>query len=155
LTQTNSKSYTNIPAGFRYEFNAEVPASGADTTPPTLSTVTISTDGTTWTLAFNEAVTFGAGGNSGFTTSMSGGSVTLTYSSGSGSSSLVYTGSRTVFSGETGTLNYTQPSNGVEDTAGNDLANVSNKTVTNNSSQTPIIPVGIKILKLKNIKIRR
>lgn len=111
-------------------------APAADTTAPTVSTVTISANGTTWTFACSETVSVGAGGNGGFATTMSGGSVTLTYSSGSGSSSLVYTGSRTVYSGETGTLAYTQPTGGIEDTAGNDLVTFSGKIVANNSTQT-------------------
>lgn len=68
--------------------------------------------------------------------SMSGGSVTLAYASGSGSSTVTFTGSRTVYSGETGTLDYTQPGNGIEDATGNDLATIAGKSVINNSTQT-------------------
>lgn len=111
-------------------------ASGGDVTPPTLSTATIGTSGTTITLAFNETVSIGAGGSAGWALTMSGGAVTLTYSSGSGSSSLVYSLSRTVAYGETVSsgLNYTQPGNGLEDTAGNDLATLSSHAVVNNSA---------------------
>jgi hypothetical protein len=119
---------------------------GGDVTAPTVSSATIPVGGTTITLAFSEAVSVGAGGNGGFTVSLSGGAATLTYSSGSGSSSLVYTISRTVNQGETGTISYTQPGNGIEDTSGNDLATFSNSAVTNNSSQgsnpTPGVSVG-------------
>jgi hypothetical protein len=111
-------------------------AGGGDTTPPTVNSATINNLGTTITFACNETVSIGAGGNGGFTLSMSGGAVTATYASGSGSSSLVYNLSRTVLQVETGTDSYTQPGNGVEDTAGNDLATYSGGTVTNGSTQT-------------------
>src|ERR1043165_593257 len=108
---------------------------GGDVTSPTLSSATINSAGTSLTLAFSETVTFGAGGNTGWTVSLSGGAATVSYASGSGSSSLVYTISRTGNSGETGTVSYTNPGNGVEDTAGNDLGTVSAASITNNSSQ--------------------
>lgn len=65
------------------------------------------------------------------------GAVTLTYSSGSGTASLVYTGAPTVNSGEINTvgLGYTQPGNGIEDAAGNDLPTFSTHLVINNSTQ--------------------
>jgi hypothetical protein len=129
----NGVTRTNWDAGaFAY--------GGADATAPTVLTVTISANGTTWTFACNETVSVGSGGNGGFAGTMTSGGVTLTYSSGAGSSSLVYTGSRTVYSGETGTLAYTQPSNGIEDGAGNDLATFTGKTVVNNSTQTSSSP---------------
>ena len=69
---------------------------------------------------------------------MSGGVVTMTYSSGSGSSTLVYTLSRTVVQGETGTVAWTNQANTIEDTSGNDLATFSGFTITNSSTQVPI-----------------
>lgn len=108
--------------------------SGTDVTAPTVTSATINTAGTTITFALDEAVSVGSGGNGGFALTMSGGAVTATYSSGSGSSSLVYTLSRTVQHGETGTHAYTQPGSGIEDTSGNDLATYSGATVTNNST---------------------
>lgn len=110
---------------------------GQDLTAPTLSSATIGSSGTSITLAFSESVLVGIGGNAGFTLSLSGGSATLSYASGSGSSSLVYNISRTIYSGETGTISYTQPGSGIEDAAGNDLASFSNSSITNNSSQVP------------------
>ena len=114
-------------------------AIAADTTAPTLSSATIGTNGTTWTLVFNETVSIGSGGNGGWAATMStAGAQTLTYSSGGGTSTLVYTGSPTVVSGETVSsgLNYTQPGNGIEDAAGNDLATLTGHAVTNNSTQS-------------------
>ena len=111
-----------------------------DITVPTLSTATIATTGITISLVFDEAVQFGAGGNAGWVLTMSGGIkdgavVTMAYASGSGTNTLVYDLSRKVFSDETGELDYTQPGNGVEDVAGNDLATISNRAVTNSSTQ--------------------
>jgi hypothetical protein len=113
--------------------------STADSTAPTLSSASIPTTGDSLSIVFNEAVSIGAGGTGGFTIAMSGGAVTLTYSSGSGSNTLVYTTSRTITSGETcSDFDYTQPTNGVEDAAGNDLVSFSNQqaSVTNNSSES-------------------
>lgn len=103
---------------------------------PLLSSATIGPDGQTWTLVFDDIMTAGVGGNGGMVATMSGvGTVNLTYSSGDGSNTLVFTGDATVDNGETGTLAYTQPGDGLEDDAGNDLANFSGETVTNNSTQ--------------------
>lgn len=108
---------------------------GADVTAPTLLSATIDEAGTSLTLVFDEAVTFGAGGNGGWVPTLTGGAATLTYASGAGTTTLVYTLSRTVDLGETGTVAYTQPSGGVEDAAGNDLAEIVDGAVTNNSTQ--------------------
>lgn len=126
---------TAKPSYAKYTYPHPLRSGGGDTTPPTLSSATIGSSGTQMTLTFGESVTIGSGGNSGWTTSLSGGAATLTYSSGSGTSALVYTISRTIDSGETGTVAYTQPSNGIEDAAGNDLATISSGSVTNNSTQ--------------------
>jgi hypothetical protein len=103
---------------------------------PTLSSATIGTNGTTFTMVFSETVDFGAGSNGGFVPTLTGGAATLTYSSGSGSGTLVYTLSRTVIDTETGTLAYTQPGNGVEDAINLDLASFSGTSITNNSEET-------------------
>ncbi len=107
-----------------------------DVTAPTFSSATVGTNGTTITIVFSEAVTFGAGGNGGLSLDATGGAASLTYSSGSGSDTLVYTASRTIKSTESFVdLTYTQPGNGIEDLAGNDLASFSGAPVTNNSTQ--------------------
>ena len=82
---------------------------------PVLVNAVVITNGTQLQISFDRAVTIGAGGNGGFTASMSGGAATLTYSSGDGSRFLIYDWSRTIDSEETGTLDYTQPGDGVED----------------------------------------
>ena len=120
-------------------FPTKTVAYTVDITPPTISTAAIGTDGVTWTFVFSENVAIGAGGNAGWAVSTStAGAETLTYSSGAGSNTLTYTGSPTVNSGETITsgLNYTQPTHGITDTAGNDLASIAGASVTNNSTHS-------------------
>jgi hypothetical protein len=108
---------------------------GADTTAPTVSSASINSAGTSLTVTLSETCANGSGGSGGWTISVNGGSgQTATYSSGSSSSSFVFT-VPTVYSGQTVTVSYTQPGNGVEDTSGNDLATVSGTSVTNNSTQ--------------------
>jgi len=122
-------------AGFGMQiFEGPMLASAEDVTAPELQSATIASSGDTISLAFNEAVTIGSGGNGGVTITMSGGAATLTYASGDGGSTLVYDISRTIASGETGNLDYTQPGDGIEDASGNDLESVSDLTVTNNST---------------------
>ena len=109
---------------------------GTDITPPAFSSASIATDGTTLTVVFGEATVVGSGGSGGMTISVDGGgSQTATYSSGSGTTSLVYT-VPTVYSGETVTVSYTNPGDGLEDAAGNDVATISAESVTNSSTQT-------------------
>ncbi len=114
-------------------------AASEDTTPPVLSSAVLGTDGRTLTITFNESVKFGAGGNTGFTITPSGGVATVVYSSGDYSVALVYMTSRIILSTETLTLSYTQPTNGVEDNAGNDKTTFNDQAVTNNSTQSPVI----------------
>jgi hypothetical protein len=114
---------------------------GGDTTAPTLQSATIQAAGLTINLVFDEAVTFGAGGNAGWILTMSGGIIN------GAAVTLVYTLSRKVFSDETGSLSYTQPGSGVEDLAGNDLANIVGGAVINSSTQvwTPLEITGCKL----------
>jgi hypothetical protein len=107
-----------------------------DETLPLPVSATINSGGTIVTFAASEPVGFGAGGSGGFTLPLSGGAVTMTYSSGAGTASLIYSLDRQILAGETGNLNYTQPSNGVEDLSGNDLATFSGLVILNNSTQT-------------------
>lgn len=108
---------------------------GADVTAPTVSSVTIGTNGTTLTINVSESCSIGAGGSSGVTVVASGGNASAEYASGSGSTAIVYTISRAIKSTETATLTYSQPGNGIEDAAGNDLVSFSGQAVTNNSTQ--------------------
>lgn len=109
-----------------------------DTTPPTVSDITMQTDGTV-AVSLTEAVYVGAGGGGGFTLSAPAGNITLTYLSGTATSVLVFNVSRVVSTTETGiTCSYVQPGNGIEDAAGNDLASFTGFAVTNNSSQNRV-----------------
>lgn len=110
-------------------------ASVADVTAPTCSTATIGTNGTALTLAMSETVTR-SGGTFDVDCSTAGANITATYSSGSGSNSLVYTLGTTVNSGDTCNLDYNGAANGIEDAAGNDLASITDKAITNNSTQS-------------------
>ena len=112
--------------------------SAGDVTPPTLTTAIIPPAGTTIMLFFDEIVQVGGGGSGGVTLAMSGGAVTATLASGTGTNTLHYTLSRTVVSGETGTVSYAQPGNGIQDNspAGNDVASFSGAAITNNSTAT-------------------
>lgn len=95
----------------------------------------VANDGDSLTISFSEVASIGAGGNGGFALTMSGGAVTLTYASGDDSDALVYNTSRTIASGETGTLAYTQPGDGIEDSGGADLASFSALPVSNRGAR--------------------
>lgn len=125
---------TNRPQGASFDIGSmEVIVSST----PTLSAASINSAGTGLTLNLSESCTTGSGGNGGITISPSGGAAIATYSSGSGSTSYIYTLSRAVRIGETVTVSYVQPGNGIEATSGsNDLATFSNTSVTNNSIVT-------------------
>jgi hypothetical protein len=119
--------------GTNYNFNSATSAA------PTLMSVTVGANGTTWTFLFDIAVQFGAGGNAGWTTTINGGpTVTLTYSSGTTTTALIYTGNRALQNFEFGSVNYVQPGNGVESAGLSDLANITAfpflNTVTTNLS---------------------
>ena len=117
-------------------------STGGDVTAPTLNTATIESDGLTLTLAFDENVDEGVGGPDGFDLDgAASGDNLLTVGSptGGGSTTLTYTLEDPVMLGETVTLDYVQPGNGIEDTAGNDLASIVDMAVTNNSTLVPVL----------------
>lgn len=123
-----------------------------DIVAPTISSVTIGANGTTWTFAYDEPVTCASTANccDDFTAVMTtAGAITLSYSSGSGSSSVICTGTPLVKSGDTianGGVDYTTVENGIVDANSNDLASFTNKAVANNSTQvdapTPNTTIG-------------
>ncbi len=122
--------------------SVETATAGTDTSAPTLTSRTIGADGTTLTLVGSEAMYVGAGGNGGFNVdaSIGGANVTATYVSGSGTNTLVYTLGTVINGGETCDLDYTQPGNGIEDVAGNDLASITSATIIN-SSMVGVFPM--------------
>lgn len=94
---------------------------------PELDSAVIDAAGTTLTLTFDENVT----GHDGFSLSVAGGA-TIEYDSGDGTDTLVFTISRTIYAGESVTLNYTPGD--VEGTS-LPLASFSDFAVTNNSEE--------------------
>lgn len=108
--------------GFEFELGATL---------PTFSSASIPEAGTSITVNFSEAVSQGAGYSDGdWTVTASGGAVTLTYSSGDTTNTHVFTTSRTIEAGETVTLGWAGTANGLEDSAGNDLATFSGEVVS-------------------------
>lgn len=126
-----------IPAWYRYNnAGADPPAGGGDSTPPTISSVTVGSDGTTVTVVFSEAVTRGAGWSNSLMNLD--GTVTnnlLSYASFDGTTTWTLTSASTIYSGESLNFDFPTTANAVEDAAGNDLAAVTDGSVTNNSSQ--------------------
>lgn len=108
----------------------------SDTTAPTVSSANIDASGLVYTQVHSESVAIGGGGNGGLVLTASGGAATATYASGSGSTTLTWNLSRAIAQGETVTRAYTQPGNGIEDLAGNDLATFSGQAVANDSTYT-------------------
>ena len=104
---------------------------GGVTSIPTLTGATIGSNGTTLTLGFSVPVVYGTGGSGGWTISASGGAATLTPTA----NPTTFTVSRSIATGETGTISYTQPGNGVEAvTGGGDLATLTSFAFNNQST---------------------
>lgn len=108
--------------------------------PPSIVSVTINSAGTSIALLYSSAVRIGVSGAGGHTLTMSGGAVTMSYVSGGDTSTLNYSLSRAVSIGETGTLAFLQPSNGIESLAtGADVVTFSGQALTNSSVQPPTV----------------
>jgi len=106
----------------------------ADTAAPTI--ISIAVNGLSWAITGNETLNIGTGGSGDWVATMSvSGTVTLTYSAGDGTTALTFTGDKTVAYGETGTIDYMQPTDGWEDNAGNDLATIDDDVVINSVAQ--------------------
>ena len=118
--------------------NSDQTEPGGDTTPPTVSSSTL-TDSTSLLISFSENVILGADTNVPILTA-SGGAVVLLYSSGIGTSSVIYSTDRHVYDNETLSLAYTQPGDGLQDESANVLATFTGLSVTNNSEATTIPP---------------
>jgi hypothetical protein len=103
------------------------PSYDGDTTAPTVSSATINSLGTTYTIVYSEAVT----GQTGHTLSATGGAVTLTPSSGDTTDTHVWSLDRTILKPETVTRSYS-PGN-AQDAVGNTLDAYSGQAVTNGS----------------------
>ena len=111
----------------------------ADVIAPAIASATVAANGTAMTVKFNEALTIGAGGNGGLTVdgTVTGAGIAANYTSGDTTHTFIYTLASTMKTTDVITLDYVQPTNGLEDAAGNDLASVAAKRVTNNSTVAP------------------
>jgi hypothetical protein len=107
-----------------------VPATEA----PQLVAATIGETGQTLALVFDRIISIGEGGNAGWVLTPSGAAATLAYESGAGTTALLYVISRAILGSETATLDYTQPTDGVEIPGGIDLASIADRSVVNNSA---------------------
>ncbi len=113
----------------------------ADITAPAVSSASIGTTGLALTVNFTEPVQVGAGGSGGWVLSnLSSAATLLNFSLAMDGLSATWDISRAITDGEVPQLDYTQPGNGIEDLAGNDLATFSAGSITNNST-VPAAPV--------------
>ena len=112
----------------------------ADTTAPSLSTATV--DGTSLVLTYNEALDAGSEpATSAYSVSVAGGAGAALSSVDVTGSKVTLTLATAVTAGQTVTVTvtYTAPtSNPVQDTAGNDAGNLTNRSVTNNTNAPPV-----------------
>lgn len=117
------------------------PAAGGDTTPPTLSSRAVNTAGDTLTATLSESGCTPSSGTGGFT--LGGTSATVASWAISGTT-LTLTLAGTVYLGETVTLSYDRAAttDDIADAASNFLANFTDASVTNNSTQVPPSPSG-------------
>jgi hypothetical protein len=110
---------------------------GDDETAPTvLDNPTIGSNGTTVTINFSEPVVTTGYDNGDFDLdcTTAGNNISLKNMTGSGSSRTVETDAVTIYPGDTCDLDYTGGADEIEDASGNDLAQFSDDTVTNNSA---------------------
>jgi hypothetical protein len=110
---------------------ADIPA---DAIAPTVTAASINEAGTTLTLTFSEAMAVGAGGSGGFTLGGVTDATLSAFTLTGGNLSATMSISRAITAAETPTLAYTQPGNGLEDLAGNDLATFTGGGIINSST---------------------
>ena len=105
---------------------------------PTVTSVTIATNGTTVTIVFSEAITEGTGHNDAdldIDASISGNDISLTYSSGDTTNTHVYTSAQTIHTGETVNFDFNGDADSWENSEGTDVAEIVSKVVVNNSEE--------------------
>ena len=110
----------------------------SDTTPPTLISATIATNGTTFTIVWSENTYQGAGYNDAdldVDCTLAGNGVTLTYVSGNGTGTHIYTLGTVLTKNDICNLDFNGDANSLEDASGNDVAAISSGAITNNSTQ--------------------
>ena len=115
-------------------------AAASDTTPPTISSASVPTAGDKIAVQMSEAMQVGAGGAGGWTISLGDATISSAAVDGVDDTIINLTPSRTLLTGETFTIGYTQPTDGFQDQAAtpNDLATLSGQAVTNNSAQSAV-----------------
>ncbi|MCW8177430.1 SwmB domain-containing protein, partial [Verminephrobacter aporrectodeae] len=124
-------------------YSVDTTRPAADTVAPVFSSATV--NGNQLVLTYTEANTLDAAaltGNAGFTVNTAAGATAITVTGAVVSATaktVTLTLSRAVTATETVTVSYTKPASGavVQDAAGNDAANFSDRAVTNNTSTTP------------------
>ena len=131
-------------AGNTNASNVDASSVTIDATAPTLSSASVAVNGRSITLTYNETLSATTAGTSAFFVSRLRlgwiNSETMTVSSAPASGVQVTLNlPGTIFSGDSVTVSYTDPSgsndtNAVQDSAGNDAASFSNQAVTNNST---------------------
>lgn len=116
----------------------EVAAAPPDVTAPTLVSAVIDAAGTTLTLTYDEALDTGSSPATG-AFSLAGTARTVSGVNVTGMT-VVLTLSGAVAQGATVTVSYTAGASPIQDTAGNDAANLTNQAVTNNSTSDQTAP---------------
>lgn len=132
---TGTQTWTSLADGDQ-SMSQTVAITNAAASAPTFDNAFIGTNGDWLRLSASEALSLGAGGSTGIILTASGGDVTSSYcASFSTTTELVYPTSRRIGKNEVVTYGYTNPGDGWESTAGDDVANVTaGASVTNNST---------------------
>jgi hypothetical protein len=147
FTVTTAGTWEAIAGKPGHKPSAVVPFAYTVDAVPTLATAEILASGTTLRTTFSEAVNFGAGGQGGMALTLSSGSVTVGTSTTTMPATVVdwpLTGGPVLQTPVTATLAYTQPGNGIEDSAGQDLLSFGPAAVTNSSTQGTAVPVALR-----------
>jgi len=100
---------------------------------PTVTSVTVGTLGLSADILFNTAISAGIGGPVGWSMICDSVPISMTYDSGLTTSTLAYTLGSTPFDGDTCTVDFEQPGDGLVNGASVELASITNGDVTNNS----------------------
>ena len=133
-------TYLNNPANYKQLDNFSGGDYVPDTTPPELVSATIPSAGTTLVIVYDEAVS--GAEETGWSITASGGAVTASSGTGTGTTTHTLTLSRTIDYGETITIDYEDGTGNLADAAANDLLDVADFDVDNNSTvNTPSAPV--------------
>lgn len=132
-------TYLNNPANYKQLDNFVGGDYVPDTTPPELVSLTVPEDGGSIIAVFNEPVS-GTDGQ-GWTISSDGGAIVVESATGNGTNTITFIPDRTIDYGEVLTFDYDEDEGDYQDLADNDLLNISDFAVTNNSTNNiPVAP---------------